>query len=69
MREILSRLCGSLEKPPRERERKRELVMTRDDLITLCDEAINQLEYEKLDEGLVWNNLIEIRATLVNEGE
>ena len=58
-----------MEKPPREREREGELVMTRDDLIALCDEAINQLEYEKLDEGLVWNNLIEIRATLVNEGE
>lgn len=43
--------------------------MTRDDLIALCDEAINQLEYENLDAGLVWNNLIEIRASLVNQGE
>lgn len=43
--------------------------MSREDIIVLCEEAIAQLEYEKLDEGLVWNNLNEIRATLVNEGE
>jgi len=40
---------------PNKRTREKEKAMTREDLIVLCEEAINNLE--------------EVRAYLVNEGE
>jgi hypothetical protein len=43
--------------------------MTREDMIVLCEEAIAQLEYDGAEEGTVWDNLLEIRAYLVNQGD
>jgi len=43
--------------------------MSREDMIVMCENSIDQLEYEGIDEGLVWNTLLEIRAYLVNQGE
>jgi hypothetical protein len=43
--------------------------MTREDIIVMCEDSISQLEYEKIEEGLVWNTLLEVRAYLVNQGE
>ena len=43
--------------------------MTREDVIVLCEEAIAQLEYVGAEEGTVWDNLLDIRAYLVNQGD
>jgi hypothetical protein len=43
--------------------------MTREDAIVLCEEAITELEYDGSENTAVWNNLIDIRAYLVNQGE
>jgi len=43
--------------------------MTREDMIVLCEEAIADLEYNKAEETVAWNTLLEIRAYLVNKGE
>jgi len=47
----------------------RRTFMTKEDVIVLCEEAIAQLEYVGAEEGTVWNNLLEIRAYLVNQGD
>lgn len=43
--------------------------MTREDLIVLCDEAIDDLEARGHQDSVALNNLHEIRASLVNEGK
>ena len=43
--------------------------MKREDIIALCEEALNDLEYNSAEETVAYKNLCEIRASQVNEGE
>ena len=43
--------------------------MNREDIIALCEEALNDLEYNGEEETVAYKNLCEIRASQVNEGE
>lgn len=43
--------------------------MTREDMLALCEEAIADLEYNDAEDTVAWNNFIEIRAYLVNQGD
>ena len=52
---------------PRDRERLRGVSVTKEDLIVLCEEAIDDLDNKGV-EGKALSNLHEIRATLI-EGE
>jgi hypothetical protein len=38
--------------------------MSKEDLIVLCEEAIDDLESRKIS-GIAWENLFEIRAALI----
>lgn len=38
-------------------------------MLALCEEAINDLEYNGAEDTIAWNALIEIRAYLVNQGD
>jgi hypothetical protein len=50
--------------------RKRGRIMTKEDLIVLCEGAIDAIENKEGDYlGVALENLYEIRASLINEGE
>jgi hypothetical protein len=43
--------------------------MSREDIIVMCEDALDDLEYNGAENTFAWNTLLEVRAYLVNQGD